>query len=325
MFFGFIIGCGFLIIWRWSLPRRPQRSKSAIGLNMRKQAGLTRIDVAVALACVALVLAQAAVLNAGGRERSKREVCLANLRSLAAAWQTYSGDNSGKVPVGDIYYSWVFSTSGPTMRDQPAWCEWPHPFPHAMPPTRTTNYTAAYPLGSSITQAAWEHAIAEGTLWKYVGDYNIYRCPSAGKDQYVTYAMSQSMNCYPGAGGAGAVTITNINQIIRPAERFVFLDAGFAKQGAFYLSYDSPGGGPPPGTWGDLPPMIHSQGTTFVFADGRAIYRKWTDPHTLAAAASGQWGGGPVDYCDCDLRWMTQITWGSVPFTCTNPNKHCEY
>ena len=34
--------------------------------------------------------------------------------------------------------------------------------------------------------------------------------------------------------------------------------------------------------WGDLPPMRHSQGTTFVFADGHAIYRKWTDPHTLA-------------------------------------------
>jgi prepilin-type processing-associated H-X9-DG protein len=293
-------------------------NQSARGLNMRKQVGLTKVDVAITLACVAFVLAQAAVLNAGGRERSKREVCLANLRSLAAAWQTYSNDNSGKIPVGDVYYSWTFP------KPQLAWCEWPHPSPHAMPPTKATNYTAAYSYGAS--QAAWEHAIAEGTLWKYVGDYNIYRCPSAGKDQYVTYAMSHSMNTYPGSAGPGSVsrTIANINQIIRPAERFVFLDVGNFKRGAFFLNYDGAGGSAPPGTWGDFPPMKHNQGTTFVFADGHAIYRKWTDPHTLAAAG-GPWGGGSIDYCDCDLRWMVKVTWGDVPYSCTNPNKHCEY
>ena len=165
--------------------------------------GLTRIDAVVALACIALVLAQAAVINAGGRERSKKEVCLANLRSLAAAWQTYSNDNSGKIPVGDVYYSWVFpaSAGGPQL----AWCEWPHPFPHPMPPTYSTNYSAAYPYGSSITQAAWEHAIAEGTMWKYIGDYNIYRCPDDDKGQYVTYSMSHSMNTYPNVAGHACV------------------------------------------------------------------------------------------------------------------------
>ena len=37
------------------------------------------------------------------------------------------------------------------------------------------------------------------------------------------------------------------------------------------------------------------------------------------------WGAGPVDYCDCDLRWMEKVTWGNVPFTCTDPGKNCEY
>jgi len=279
------------------------------------------VDAIITVACVALVLAQAAVLNAGGRQRSKKEVCLANLRMLAAAWQTYSSDNSGKVPVGDVWYSWSFpagSSGGPQL----AWVEWPHPWPHAMPPRVSTNYSAAYPYGSSITQAAWEHATAEGTMWKYVGDYNIYRCPSADKGQYVTYAMSQSMNTWPGSGGTGAVTITKTNQITKPAERFVFLDSGIVKQGAFFIPYSS--GSSVPGKWYDLPPMRHSQGTTFAFADGHAIYRKWTDPHTLQAA-SGSWGGGTIDYCDCDLRWMTKITWGNVTYTCTNPAKNCEY
>lgn len=192
-----------------------------------------------------------------------------------------------------------------------------------MPPTYSTNYSTAYSYNSSITQAAWEHAIAEGTLWKYVGDYNIYRCPDGDKGQYVTYSMSHSMNTYPGSGGTGAVTITKINQIVRPAERFVFLDTGNFKRGAFFVVY-SGSGSTAPGRWYDLPPMRHSQGTTFSFADGHAIYRKWTDPHTLQAVG-GSWGGGTIDYCDCDLRWMTKITWGDVPYTCTNPDKHCEY
>jgi prepilin-type processing-associated H-X9-DG protein len=290
---------------------------------MNANKGLTRVDAVIAVACVALVLAQAGVINAGGRERSKLEVCLANLRSLANAWQTYSNDNNGKIPVGDVYYSWTFPTSsgGP----QRAWWEWPHPFPHSMPPTYSTNYSAAYSYYSSITQtqAVWEHAIAEGTLWKYVGDYNIYRCPDGGKGRYVTYSMSHSMNIYPGSGGTGAVTITKINQITKPAERFVFLDAGIVKQGAFFVVY-SGSGSSAPGRWYDLPPVIHSQGTTFSFADGHTEYRKWTNPHTLQAVG-GSWGGGTIDYCDCDLRWMTKITWGDVPYSCSNPDKHCEY
>ncbi|MGD0552715.1 MAG: hypothetical protein ABSB25_08695 [Sedimentisphaerales bacterium] len=300
---------------------------------MNANKGLTRVDAIIAVACIALVLAQAGIINAGGRGRSKLDVCLANLRSLAAAWQTYSGDNSGKIPVGDVYYSWTFPTvTTPYVSPVPpgpqlAWREWPHPSPHSMPPTRTTNYSAAYPYGASITQAAWEHAIAEGTMWKYVGDYNIYRCPDGDKGVYAAYSMSMSMATYPGAGGSAtmpAPQITLINQITRPAERFVFLDTGIVKQGAFFVVYSSSGGSQP-GRWYDLPPMRHSQGTTFSFADGHTEYRKWTDPHTLAAAASGQWGGGTIDNCDCDLRWMTKITWGSVPYSCTNPDKHCEY
>ena len=300
---------------------------------MNANKGLTRVDAIIAVACVALVLAQATVLNAGGRERSKKEVCLASLRSLAAAWQTYSSDNSGKVPVGDVGYSWIFpgaigSSTGP----QPAWCEWLHePINHPLPPTTNTNWGSGPGSGPALSyvaaltakDATRQHAISEGTMWKYVGDYDIYRCPSAGKGQYVTYYMSGSMNTYPGIGGTGAVTITNINQITKPAERFVFIDNGSAKSGPFFVVY-SGSGYSAPGRWYDLPPVIHSQGTTFSFADGHAIYRKWTDPHTLQAV-SGSWGGGTIDYCDCDLRWMVKVTWGSVPFTCTDTNKNCEY
>jgi prepilin-type processing-associated H-X9-DG protein len=292
-------------------------------MNNRK--GFSRLDIAVALACIAFILAEASILNAGGRERSKKEVCLANLRSLVSAWQSYSNDNSGKIPSGDVGYSWAFPIP------QPAWVEWLHsPITHPMPPTKATNwgsgpgtspalsYTAALTANDEIRR----HAISEGTLWKYVGDYDIYQCPDGDKGAYVAYSMSMAMNTYPGAAGTGAVTITNINQIAKPSEKFVFLDTGVIKAGAFYVSYS--GGSSGPGKWYDLPPMRHGQGTNFVFADGHAIYRQWTDQHTLAGIKD-VWGGGTVDYCDCDLRWITKVTWGDVPYICTNPNKHCEF
>ena len=137
--------------------------------------------------------------------------------------------------------------------------------------------------------------------------------------------MSHSMNTYPFAAGPGAVIITNINQIIQPAGRFVFLDAGFAKQGAFYLNYDSSGGGgAPPGSFGDHRPTRHGRGTTFAFADGYVIYRKWIFATDTATVETGAWGGTSQP-CDCDWRWFCKVTWGSVPLPCTNPNKHCEY
>ena len=289
------------------------------------------MDAIIAVACVALVLAQAGIINAGGRERSKREVCLANLRSLAAAWQTYSSDNSGKIPSGDVGYSWTFP-SGSSGGPQRAWVEWLHsPISHPMPPTSATNWGSGPGTGPSLSFTAaltakdevQQHAISEGLLWKYVMDYNIYQCPDGNKGAYVTYSMSHSMNTWPGSAGTGSPTITNINQITKQSERLVFLDTGIIKAGAFYIVY-SGGGSNGPGKWYELPPMRHGQGTTFSFADGHTEYRKWTAPHTLAAP-SGGWGGGTVDYCDCDLRWMTKITWGDVPYTCTNPDKHCEY
>jgi Tfp pilus assembly protein PilE len=78
---------------------------------MNANKGLTRIDVIIAVACIALVLAQASIINAGGRERAKREACLANLRMLTAAWNMYADDNANKIVCGDAeeYGDWETS------------------------------------------------------------------------------------------------------------------------------------------------------------------------------------------------------------------------
>ncbi len=67
---------------------------------MNNRNGLTRIEVVVAAAALVLLAVNIQAISGGGRNIAKREVCLANLRTLAAAWQTFAGDNGGKSPVG---------------------------------------------------------------------------------------------------------------------------------------------------------------------------------------------------------------------------------
>jgi prepilin-type processing-associated H-X9-DG protein len=177
-------------------------------------------------------------------------------------------------------------------------------------------------LLSNAKQADWDHATAEGQLWKYIKDYKIYQCPVGEKDQYVTYRMSHAMNTWrtcnnSGAGCQGSAGVGSLpyvvirrNQFKKASERFVFLDAGYIKGGAYFVRYDGACM-----RWYDTPPKRHGMGTNFSFADGSAIYRKWSDKHAIEATKH-DWGGqnwpDADDNCDCDLRWFSKATWGQL-------------
>jgi hypothetical protein len=67
---------------------------------MNNRNGLTRIEVVVVTAALVLLAVNLQAISGGGRNIAKREVCLANLRTLAVAWQMYAHDNAGKFPAG---------------------------------------------------------------------------------------------------------------------------------------------------------------------------------------------------------------------------------
>lgn len=284
--------------------------------------GFTLVELLVVIAVIALLMAILLPALTKAKEQGKRAVCLTHIKQLQLAWGNYCDTNNEKVPVGDVWYSWSFANCNCGVPNQLAWHEWPHPYPHTMPPSAATNYSAAYPIdcvkAGTCPKDTWEHAISEGTLWKYIGDYRIYQCPVGDKGEYVTYAMSHAMNTYPNSGGTPTVrapTITMRTQIKRTTERFVFLDAGVAKQGAFFINY-SGGGNAPAGSFGDHRPMRHGNGTTFSFVDGHAEYRKWSPnwgkgtPNSPRTETGG-WGG-ESNPCDCDWRWFYKVTWGNI-------------
>ncbi|MGD0596367.1 MAG: prepilin-type N-terminal cleavage/methylation domain-containing protein [Sedimentisphaerales bacterium] len=301
--------------------------------------GFTLVELLVVIAIIALLMAILLPALGRARELGKRAVCMSQIKQLGTAWYMYCDDNKERVPVGDVWYSWTYPNTPPVgiwyTQKQLAWHEWPHPFPHAMPPTQNTN---AMPRTDPVygmdcagcKQADWRHAISEGTLWRWVNDYKVYKCPVGVKGQEVTYALSHAMATYPGSAGSSTTSaprlITLRSDIRRTAERFVFLDAGQAKQGAFFLDYGPDvASGAPPGSFGDHRPTRHGQGTTFVFADQHVEYHKWLFATATATVETGGWGGTSQP-CDCDWRWFCKVTWGDVPLDCTTTGgKKCDY
>jgi prepilin-type processing-associated H-X9-DG protein len=282
---------------------------------MRKKTGLTRIDVAVALACIALALGQAAVINAGGRERSKRELCLANLRMLTAAWQMYADNNGDKIINGDAeeYGAWgeppctgpsgpAYTSGGTHYREKP-WV------------MRDWGFPPCWPAGTVFGLAEKREQIRKGALFPYVKDLNIYQCPLALAGIARSYSMVDAMNCNVSADvGPGAILIKSRQQIINPAERFVFLDCGGAggyTMGGFtcYISQEK---------WWDLPPVSHDNGAAFSFADGHSAFRKWKSQGTIIIGNGGIYF--PVT-CDAknDLYWVQIGCWGQLGYTPSCP------
>jgi hypothetical protein len=310
---------------------------------MNANKGLTRVDAIITVACIALVLAQAAVLNAGGRQRSKRELCLANLRMLTAAWKAYADDNGGKLVNG--------APIGPADNPPAGTC----PAPMAGTDGRTKalapapgnilatvwggNYLTthqnelpwigpAYAFDSSgqwlnplpQTECLQRVAIQTGALWKYTGDYNVYRCPVGDKGELVSYTIMDSMNgktiysitSLPAALSA-SLLMKNIGQISRASSRMVFIDEGQPTPDSYAVYYDQQ-------MWFDLPPVQHENGTCVSFADGHSVFHKWKAKETITIGSSGTYSTRPAT-CDGfnDLYWVQIGCWGKLGYTPSCP------
>jgi prepilin-type processing-associated H-X9-DG protein len=266
---------------------------------MRRKTGFTRIDAVFVLACIILVLWQAAVINAAGRERSKRELCLANLRMLTAAWQTYAADNNGKIVNGG---QTPFNSV-----TEPFWCT-------PLPPVPATDEVGTFPTTRfdwdlTLPYAERVSLLKRGALYGYVQNLDIYRCPEADKDMHRTYIIPVSMNAacmvcgYPGNGPV----VKNSAQIARPAERIAFLEEKRLSPDAFQFPYSSN-----PYWWLDKPSITHLNGANFGFADGHAEYHRWQCEATIKWIECDSCQPPGVSQCPNDVQWMSNGVWGGA-------------
>ncbi|MDD5327622.1 MAG: hypothetical protein PHY02_07395 [Phycisphaerae bacterium] len=281
---------------------------------MIKRIGLTRIDFVVAVVCVVFVLANVPVIVAGGRQRAKLEVCMANLRALTSAWSMYADDNDGKIPGSDIGFA-----TGNNPRSS-WWIDWPDgvtgtPSYSVFSYVDLTRPIAGYTVAQLIDHA--KDAIKAGRLWPYIEDLSSYKCPTSRLGDYQSYAMVDSMNGWCMWSDATITTkkkIATKMQLSTSADRIVLLcecpqyfGDGKGSWGVFYTK-----------EWfADSPPKHHDQGTTLSFADGHSEYWKWKNKTTIDGPYNGGWlgwrPGPPYD----DLHRLQIGVWGDLGYTPT--------
>jgi len=248
---------------------------------MHKRTGFTLIELLVVIAIIALLMGILMPALSRVREMGKRAVCLSHLRQLNLAWIQYADDFDGKIPGSDVN----FATSTPDW-----WVHWPDNG------------------AEDSTMEEWHEAIRAGQMYPYCKDLGLYRCSNAPKKYGLSYAIVDSMNGYAGRNGSGNeyLCIKNINDIQRPAERMVFLDESPPSPGSWGINCTVEG-------WNDPVPRLHSEGTTFSFADGHSEFWKWRDSRTLEV--SGYSSTGNIQPGNVDLHKVQKAAWGKLLYT----------
>jgi prepilin-type N-terminal cleavage/methylation domain-containing protein/prepilin-type processing-associated H-X9-DG protein len=321
----------------------------------RHLTGFTLVELLVVIAIIALLMAILLPALGRAREAGKRAVCLNNLHQIMVAWNSYAEENNDKIP--GVYTTkciCLFTTgSNPAHSDcstnpiytlhgsYPSWVETPHVWntdvdaslgsksnPHRYQdwPDGATN------LNGPFTVDSWKHAIACGSLWKYLKDIKIYACPVGDKGQMITYAGADAANgiwnqngwCEEGrpepAGTPEVRSKQYRSQFKNPAHRLVYLDMG--KIPGCNWNFKNHDSELSTGCWWMSPPVRHGDGVTLAFADGHCEYHKW-GRHAVDVAKN-KWsqsensGSCPAvsnTNCDPDLLYMAKITCGSLGYT----------
>ena len=257
---------------------------------MRLKTAITKKDIVIVLVCLIFLIINLGAISSGGRRRAKRAVCLTNLRQLTLAWTQYANDNDG------------FIVNGAAGIDRPSEPPW---------------------VGSFFSNGP-EAAIKSGALWPYCQELKLYRCPIGYPREVLTYAIVDGMNGLQRSGTIeGVHWIKNLEQILEPGERIVFIDIGWVTPDSYAVYFDRE-------FWWDNPPARHGGGTSVSFADGHSEWHRWKGKWTVAKGTSlynsgpaypgepinGEFIPATIDDFH-DLYWTQRGCWGELGYSPT--------
>jgi prepilin-type N-terminal cleavage/methylation domain-containing protein/prepilin-type processing-associated H-X9-DG protein len=302
----------------------------------RSFGGFTLIELLVVISIIALLMAILVPALSRAREQAKRIICHNNLRQLMSAWNMYAEDNADKITGtfkrcnGGTGSTGCSEAQFPLRASHPSFVEDPHRWNTTLAPelgakTAPHEY-CPWPDGATdfddCSEADWKHAIACGTLYKYLKDFRVFACPVGVRGALVTYTGVDSMN---GMGDSSSPCgswdrcamngkmYRNRNSIKNTASRMVFMDEGKMTICSWNLNNPNSSGTE---LWWDAPPVRHGKGTTLSFADGHAEYRKWADKRTPGTVWNGSGSSNPQypgpQNCNKDLYYMAKVIYGSL-------------
>jgi prepilin-type N-terminal cleavage/methylation domain-containing protein/prepilin-type processing-associated H-X9-DG protein len=251
-----------------------------------RKAGFTLVELLVVIGIIALLISVLLPALNSARQQAQAVQCMSNMRQLGLAFSNYVNDNKGWMPSTD--------TCGPIT---------PQNFYITIPANASET-----PLWSSVsatqTWIGWvdagptEAALENGTLWKYLKNAGIYKCPTDSNGSRLrTYSLnylicpSDNDTGYSGNFNVNQWKIYKVNQVPRSTETITFVeeaDPRAASSGASAATQWNEGGWEQnpikaklPSNWIDTVVSWHHKGANFTFVDGHAEYWKWTDIRTI--------------------------------------------
>ena len=248
--------------------------------KLTPSAGFTLIELLVVIAIIAILAALLLPALSKAKQRAWTTHCLGNQRQLALAWTMYADDNQERM---------VYSSPIPmTTRDFP----WIWATPPQMP--APTPGMAAEAWQGLVEQAGYR----QGVLFQYAPNPAIIHCPADSRNklkvpQYsfgsVSLVGSLNGENVVGYGGQPVARLFKRSELMRPSERFLFVEENDPRGesvGSWLMLPDVP-----PAFTGarvvDSPAAWHdSANSTFNWADGHASNRKWMDAPFLTHARS---------------------------------------
>jgi prepilin-type N-terminal cleavage/methylation domain-containing protein/prepilin-type processing-associated H-X9-DG protein len=220
------------------------------GLKRGQTAGFTLIELLVVIAIIAILAAILFPTFAKAREKARQINCVSNTKQLGLAFLQYIEDNDEVLPLSGGGVTTVCSAT----------------------------QNGSWVLAQGITTATSACATAQlpvrnGSLYAYVKNEQVYKCPSDPLANQKT--LSYSMNTL--LSGASDASIQ------APAGCILLVDEGTSLDNGNFDSptQDNPDGSPMWIGFPDTPTTRHTDGAVFAFYDGHS---KWYRPERLKSA-----------------------------------------
>jgi prepilin-type processing-associated H-X9-DG protein len=256
-----------------------QRSRNAVAAGLPGRGpslvrGFTVIELAAVVATITILVSLLCAALEQTRNKALRIACLDNVKQLNLAWQMYTEDSEGALPLNQ--------TGGSPLLDPR--------FPRFA--TSTESWVAGNPRTDTSTAN-----LRKGTLFHYVNSVSVYRC---GLDDSrvesrpdLLRVRSYSMNAYLG-GDEAMNPALKFSELRRPSSTFVFIEEHEKSrwESSFVVvPAVKPGMTPAMSSWVSTPSDRHDQGCNLTFADGHIEYWKWYSPKleadTMMSSSTG--------------------------------------
>jgi prepilin-type N-terminal cleavage/methylation domain-containing protein len=261
-----------------------------------RRAGFTLIELLVVIAIIAILAAMLLPALSKSKMKATAAICLSNQKQLMMGWTMYADDNHDRL-VGF---------------NQVAASDW-----------RIAPYSPAFqmpvlPAGivpSDIARILDEAGFKQAALSQFIKNPAIIHCPGDLRSKNpVSYAYT-SYSGVAGLNGGKAYSVIKRSRIRRPADAILWVEENDPRQTTTLVGVgfgETLGAwefrDPPPApdftgvNWWDSPAVNHGVSSTFSFADGHAINRRWIEAATIAHAAdmsAAKFSSANIAYAKC--------------------------